>query len=164
MWGQGGDYQEKCRLLTRQLGIADQVEFWGYLADPYKAYMAADAVLMCSKYEGMGRTTVEAMAASRPVIGYDNAGTSELIIHQHTGLFYHGGPEALAACMRRFIENPDWARQMGKNGWKIARKKFTTEVYAEQIYNVLQSVLTVRGIKDCQGLGSTRRDPVHSDV
>ncbi|WP_414584599.1 glycosyltransferase family 4 protein [Scytonema sp. PCC 10023] len=127
--------------LAYELGILDKVEFWGHLDDPYKAYLASDAVLMCSKNEGMGRVTVEAMSACRPVIGYDNAGTSEIIQHEYTGLLYQGEHQALAACMRRFIENPEWARQLAKNAWHVACKEYSIETYSEKIYKILLSVV-----------------------
>lgn len=128
------------KALAAELGVMNNVEFWGHIADPYEAYLAAEAVLMCSKYEAMGRVTAEAMSACRPVIGYDQAGTSEVIEYERTGLLYHGGPEALADCMRRFIMNPAWARQLGDNGWYVARQKYSVETYAKSICEVLSSV------------------------
>lgn len=137
----GGGDVDQLKQLANESGIEDKVEFWGYVQEPYTAYLAADAVLMCSKYEAMGRVTVEAMSARRPVIGYDDGGTSEIIEHEHTGLLYRGGPEMLAACMMRFTENPEWACKLGENGWHDARSKFSTEAYAESIYRVLRSIL-----------------------
>ncbi len=77
--------------LANNLRLERNIEIWGHIQDPYAAYLVADAVLMCSKNEAMGRVTVEAMSACRPVIGYDNAGTSELIEHEYTGILYTGG-------------------------------------------------------------------------
>lgn len=128
------------KALAAELGVMNNVEFWGHIEDPYEAYLAAEAVLMCSKYEAMGRVTAEAMSACRPVIGYDQAGTSEIIEHGQTGLLYLGGAEELASCMRQFIENPTWARQLGINGWHIARQKYSVEAYARSVYEVLSSV------------------------
>jgi glycosyltransferase involved in cell wall biosynthesis len=135
---------DRLKALAHDLGVTNRVEFWGYVDDPYKAYLASDAVLMCSRNEAMGRVTAEAMSACRPVIGYDEAGTSEIIEHGHTGLLYRGGPEALASCMRQFVENPVWARQLGNNGWDVARKKYSVEVYAQSVYEVLSSVVKMR--------------------
>ncbi|HOP47870.1 MAG TPA: glycosyltransferase family 4 protein [Desulfobacteraceae bacterium] len=135
----GGDTTALERIVS-ELGMENNIEFWGYVKEPYAAYLAADATLVCSKYEAMGRVTAEAMSACLPVIGFDHAGTSEIIEHEHTGLFYRGGPEELAACMIRFIKNPGWASQLGYYGWHIARKKYSTEVYAENVYRVLCSI------------------------
>ena len=127
--------------LANNLNLENNVEFWGYIEDPYKAYLAADAVLMCSKNEAMGRVTVEGMSACLPVIGYDNFGTSELIEHEHTGLLYSDGFDELAKCMIRLVDNPEWGRQIGHNAWHVARQKFTIESYAQAVYTkVLLSV------------------------
>jgi glycosyltransferase involved in cell wall biosynthesis len=133
----GSGNTEPLRKLAADLGVTNNLEFWGYVDDPYQAYQAADAVLMCSKYEAMGRVTAEAMAACRPVIGLDSGGTSEIIAHTRTGLLYRGGPVALADCMRQFVHNPLWARQLGENGWRLARERYTVEAYARSVYNVL---------------------------
>ncbi|RCJ25520.1 hypothetical protein A6770_27695 [Nostoc minutum NIES-26] len=137
----------KLKKLAEDLGVANKVEFWGHVDDPYKAYLASDVVLMCSKNEGMGRVTVEAMSACRPVIGYDNAGTSEIIQHEYTGMLYQGGHEELAICMRRFVENPAWAKQLGENAWHVARKEYSIEMYSKRIYEVLLSILAKKSEK-----------------
>ena len=43
---------------------------------------------MFSKSEGFGRVTIESAFHGVPVIGFDNAGTSELIIHEKTGCLF----------------------------------------------------------------------------
>ncbi len=141
--GATGDqgYFEQCRVLADELDVADRVEFWGFIPDPRRAYLAADAALMCSRNEAMGRVTVEAMSACRPVIGYDNGGTSELIDPGRTGMLYRGDADALAECMVRFIEAPELAIVQGDAAWHEARKRHTTETYAAQIFEL------VRGLK-----------------
>ncbi len=140
----GGDntaYIQHCQDLTRELSVGDRVEFTGYMADPYQAYLAADACLVCSRCEAMGRTTVEAMSACLPVIGHDSGGTRELIEQERTGLLYQGDAEELAACMERCIADPAWARTLGENGWHVARERYTVEAYAAQVYEVLASIV-----------------------
>ncbi|MEM8779197.1 MAG: glycosyltransferase, partial [Cyanobacteria bacterium P01_G01_bin.49] len=133
-------YQNYLQQLVDELNITNNVEFWGYRDDSYQAYLNCDAVLMCSENEAMGRVTVEAMSACRPVIGYDNQGTSELIEHDYTGLLYQNGHEELASCMQKFVENPNWAKQLGENAWHVAREKYCTEIYVQKVYQVLSSV------------------------
>ena len=72
-------YFDRCRRLAAGLGVADRVEFWGYVPDPERAFLAADTALMCSRSEAMGRVTAEALSCCRPVIGYAAGGTRELI-------------------------------------------------------------------------------------
>ena len=96
---------------------------------------------MCSKFEATGKATAQAIAVSRPVIGYNKGGTHEIIDDEVTGLLYNDGYKNLAYCMKRFVENPEWAKQLGINGWEKARKEFTIEIYAKQVYKVLQEVM-----------------------
>src|SRR5262249_7646708 len=42
------DYFDRCRGLAAELGVSDRIEFWGYIPDPERAFLAADAALMCS--------------------------------------------------------------------------------------------------------------------
>jgi glycosyltransferase involved in cell wall biosynthesis len=140
--GHTGDqgYFDQCRTLAHDLGVAERIEFWGYIPDPERAYLAADVALMCSRNEAMGRVTVEAMSACRPVIGYDSGGTSELIDHDRTGLLYRGDAGVLADCMSRYIVAPALVQEHGEAGWCSARRRHSTETYAAQIYEVLCGV------------------------
>lgn len=141
IFGSGNEnYLNYLKNLTHELDLKNNIEFKGYVQNPYTAYLQSDAVLMCSKNEGMGRVTVEGMSACKPVIGYDNAGTSELIEHEHTGLLYSHGHEELASNMLRLLENPEFGYEMGENAWQIARHKFTIESYADSVYRVLSSI------------------------
>lgn len=139
------DYYERCRALVTDLGLAEVVKFPGFVNDPFGAYFSADAALMCSWHEGLGRATLEAMACCRPVIGFDQAGTSEVIEHERTGLLYRGGAPALAECMARLIANRTWSRELGMNAWESARQKYTVELCASRVYAVLDGVCPTPG-------------------
>lgn len=130
------------KAMSSELGISGLVEYVRYVDEPFSSLLASDALLVCSRNEAMGRVTVEAMAACRPVIGYNQAGTSELIQHGTTGLLYSNGYHELADCMRRFLNDPQWAAAMGVNGWRVAKDKYTLEHYAENIYAVLEHVMS----------------------
>jgi glycosyltransferase involved in cell wall biosynthesis len=138
--GTGSREYVKCvKKLAGDLNLQDHVTFLGYVEDPYKVYRQSDAVLMCSPHEAMGRVTAEAMAAARPVIGYNSDGTAELIDNENNGLLYDGTTEHLACCMGQLVENPDWSRSLGRNGWEKARREYTNEVYAQQVFDVLSN-------------------------
>lgn len=140
--GSGSDkYLEYLKKLCCDLEVGDQVEFLGYISNPFEAYLKVDAVLMCSEFEAMGRVTAEAMAAARPVIGYNGGGTAEIIEDGINGLLYNGNHKDLANCMQRFIKNPKWTKGLGINGWQKAQKEFTVEVYAKKVYKVLKEII-----------------------
>lgn len=135
----GSGRSEKLKQRIEDLGIQDKIEFLGYLNDPYEAYAQSNALLMCSKKEGMGRVTAEAMAAGRPVIGYNDGATPELIIHGKTGFIYNNVVE-LAQQMQALANDPAMAEHMGKEGAKVAEEQFNIEQYGEKILAVLNEV------------------------
>lgn len=143
--GAGGtgdqSYFDLCRALPTELGVADRVDFWGYIPDPERAFLAGDCALMCSRSEAMGRVTPEAMSCVRPVIGFDAAGTSELIAHGHTGLLYRDGERGLAEAMAHYLSHPADAVRHGEAGWTAARQRHSTEGYAARIHAILRGVM-----------------------
>jgi glycosyltransferase involved in cell wall biosynthesis len=141
-------YYDRCRTRVGELALGDRVEFWGYIPDPERAFLAADAALMCSQNEAMGRVTVEAMSACRPVIGNDSGGTSELIDHGRTGLLYRGTAVDLAECMTRYIQSPELARQHGEAGWQVASIRNSTETYSAHVYDVIAGICRKRHTSD----------------
>jgi glycosyltransferase involved in cell wall biosynthesis len=126
--------------LREKFGIEQGIEYWGSISDPYKAYLASHALLMCSSSEAWGRVTAEAMSACLPTIGTKSAGTIEIIQDNVTGLLFNGTVDSLVSCMKKFIDNPEWAAQLGYNGWLEAHKKYTIERYANDIFQILENV------------------------
>lgn len=133
-------HEQPLRDLVKQLGISEKVDFYGFVDDPFEIFLNANASLMCSRNEGMGRVTVESMAAYCPVIGYDNAGTAEIIKNKVTGLLYKGDYKDLASCMIQYIEEPLLAESIAENGWKEAKEKYCTEQYVSKIYNIINAL------------------------
>jgi glycosyltransferase involved in cell wall biosynthesis len=60
--------------------------------------------------------------------------------HEKTGLLYSGSHEELAGCMARLVENQQWARELGENGWHKAKEEYTTEACARKVYKVLEEI------------------------
>ncbi|MFQ5645596.1 MAG: glycosyltransferase [bacterium] len=76
-----GNLQNKLKLLARELGVYDRVDFPGFVEHRHlpEYYRNADLFVLPSKNEGMSNTVLEAMACALPVITTDTGGTDELI-------------------------------------------------------------------------------------
>ena len=133
------EYVNYCKALVKNLGLCNDVEFMGYLKNPYEVYNISDCLLMCSQYEAMGRVTVEAMSACLPVIGRNSGGTPEIIVNGQTGILYDSFSQLVDA-MKDMVNDPARGREMGIEGWKVARERFNTEQYVDKIYQILQSL------------------------
>lgn len=145
MYGDASNrYGEQCRALVREYGLQEHVAMRGYVADPFAALRRADVFLMCSRAEGMGRVTAEAMAVGCPVIGYNSGGTRELVEDGATGLLYSDGPKGLAECMESILADRTRFAQMRQRSWHRARCMFTFEAYASAFIDVLGSACRQR--------------------
>lgn len=133
------EFVNHCKNLVKTLNIVENVNFLDYVLDPYTVYSESDCLLMCSEFEAFGRVTVEAMSSCLPVIGKNSGGTPEIIENGKTGLLYNTFEE-LVTCMNRMIQNPEWGKQLGINGWNLAKSKFCIENYARNVYQVIESV------------------------
>lgn len=131
--------QSKLKLIAKKLGVINHTEFWGHLEDPFKAFLHIDVSLMCSRMEGMGRVTLESMAAAVPVIGYKEGGTMELIDDNYNGLLYEKGFRDLATKMIFMIENDADRKRMGENARESFESKYTSEVYTENFLKILNN-------------------------
>ena len=98
-----------------------RVRWLGRRADLPAVMNAADAVVLPSRHEGMGRVLIEAMAARRPCVGSDAGGIPEVIAHGETGFvvpFAHepAGVAGLADRLAELAADPALRRQMGEAG------------------------------------------------
>lgn len=137
----GGGKATHLQRLASELGIADQVEFRGFVPDMRPLFQYAHAFLMCSRNEAMGRVTVEAMGSGLPVIGHASGGTPELI-EGHGGLLYSKGPEELAAHMIRLASDRSFARTLGQQLMRSSAERFNVERYASEVLTVYHAVLS----------------------
>ncbi len=99
----------------RQWHAAGEVTWHGATRD-VRPYLAGCHVLVLPTRlrEGVPRTILEAMACARPVITTDAPGCGETVGEAEGGFVVPmGDAAALAAAMRRFLDDPELAARMG---------------------------------------------------
>ncbi|HYD47684.1 MAG TPA: glycosyltransferase family 4 protein, partial [Terriglobales bacterium] len=125
-----GDGPEKPSLEEQmaQLGIAAQVRFLGRREDAADLYAASDIFVVPSRREGLGVAALEAMGAGRPVVCSAVGGLPFSVVDGGTGL--HVPPEdptALAAALRRLLDDVDLRYRLGAQGPARIAEEFTPE-------------------------------------
>ena len=128
-------YTLRLKWMARLLGLSSAVTFTGYVPNPAPLYADAQVVLMCSRHEGMGRVTAEAMSYAKPVIGFAGGATPELIRHGENGFLYKTRGE-LTALMVQAIEDGALVKKIGERGFETALGGFTDEGYGEGVWGV----------------------------
>lgn len=109
-----GDRRDALLRLAESVGLRDAVHLLGHRDDVEICLAGMDLFVLPSLNEGMGRALIEAMAAGLPVIASRVGGIPAVISHEHTGLLVPSGDaSALAEALRRFLNRPEWAKQLG---------------------------------------------------
>lgn len=101
------------------------IEWPGHVA--VRPWLAQAHIFVLPSYyrEGVPRSTQEAMAMGRPIVTTDAPGCRETVIEGVNGfLVPPRDPHALAAAMRRFVENPELIAPMGQESRRLAEERF----------------------------------------
>ncbi|MGZ8694213.1 MAG: glycosyltransferase, partial [Gaiellaceae bacterium] len=112
-------------------GLAGRVALPGVRRDARAIMGAADAIVLPSRWEGLPLVALEALAAGRPVIATEVRGLRELLDDGRTALLVPpDDPEALAAAIRRVLEDGALARSLGEAGLQEAGR-YTEDAMVE---------------------------------
>ena len=122
----GGPEQGQLAQMVQRLGLSDLVTFTGDLrgADLEKKVNKIAVVVMPSVWEETaGLSAIEQMMRGRVVIAADIGGLGEVV--DDAGLkFASGDWRALASCMKKIGDDPDFARSLGSAARSRAMRLF----------------------------------------
>jgi len=126
------------KLAARQAGF--DVHFSDSLAED----LARDAAVFVyiTHEEGLGSAVLLAMAAGVPVVASRTGGLPEAVVDGETGLLVENTPAAIAAAVRRILENRDEARAMAEAARRRAESLFGVEAMVEGTIRVYHRVLS----------------------
>jgi len=136
--------------LAQTLGIADRVSLVGHRPrDEAKAIVhAANVFVMPSTTvaEGFGLAQVEAMATGRPIINTSLPTTVPLVArHNLEGLTVPpGDPDALAAALKKLLDDADLAKRLGAAARARAISEFDHAVFVKRVENLYEKALEDR--------------------
>jgi glycosyltransferase involved in cell wall biosynthesis len=101
------------------------------------------AVFACpSVYEPFGLINLEAMACETPVIATRVGGIPEVVVDDETGwLVPPGDAAALAAAVRRLLDDSDRAARFGRAGRLRVETQFSWERIAERTLGVYREAI-----------------------
>jgi colanic acid/amylovoran biosynthesis glycosyltransferase len=119
--------------LRRATAALRHVEFRGWMPNNELRRWMRGALALCvpsvhaadGDAEGLPTVVIEAMAAGTPVIGSHHAGIGEAIEDERTGfLVPEQDPDAIAAAVRRLLDEPELRRRLGDNARSAAVEHF----------------------------------------
>ena len=144
-----GEEEPALRALVRALGLERAVQFRGALpVEQVAAAMrtASLVVLPCvvaadGNVDALPTVLLEAMACGLPVVSTALSGIPEIVADGETGyLVPPGDPAALAAAMRRLLEDCALAERLGRAGRERARDLFDLRTNVTRLRGWLTAV------------------------
>ena len=123
----GGPLLAELQSEARSRGIAENVEFLGYLTEQgvISALTESDLFVLSSFVEGVPVSAMEAMAIGVPVIATNVGGTSELIVPGVNGILVPpADAEAIANAVAELVADPEKRKQFAIRGREKVEQAF----------------------------------------
>ena len=128
--------------LVRQLKLDARVSFLGFRKDVHGILRDLDVFVLTSTNEGLSISTIEAMAAGKPVVVTRSGGPEEIVEDGITGyLVPPADAGALAARVCEILRNPDVGRCLGSKAQAAVARKFSLQGMVEQYESLYQRCL-----------------------
>jgi len=129
--------------LARERGLADAVEFTGFVSEAQKitAIQEAAVLVNTSEKEGFGLTVIEANACGTPNVATDVPGLRDAVRDGETGLLVRfGDPAALAAAVLRIITDDGLRDRLVANG-RVWAARFSWERAADATETLIEEAI-----------------------
>ena len=135
-YGQG-ELEEDSRILASELGLDDKITFHGVTDDVYSALTKSDIFILCSHYEGMPITIIEAMATGLPIVATAVGGVVDMVEDGVSGLLCMDDIDDIAEKISHMIEDKDLRQSCSQNA-RVKAYEFSSDNMAKgyiDIYN-----------------------------
>ncbi len=135
------EYQARLEALINSLGLESVARILPFQERIAALTKQADAVLVCSRMEGLGRVCLEAMQQKKTVIATASGGNLEMITEGETGLLYPTGDiSALAERIENLMRDPGLRERLGENGFRFVSTQFSKEGFGGRIDEIIRGL------------------------
>jgi glycosyltransferase involved in cell wall biosynthesis len=134
-------YAAACAEAAAPLGNA--VRFLGFRKDVGVLMRQASVVVVCSRYEGLVRSMIEAMSSGTPVVSFDISSARELLETQSVGggtVVPVGQYEEMSNAIISFCKDVAHAKEAGRRGRAAALRLFDANVVVEHYERVYRQL------------------------
>jgi phosphatidyl-myo-inositol dimannoside synthase len=139
-----GDDRRRLEQRARELGLAEQALFTGFVSEATLAalYRRAAVFAMPSRGEGFGLVYLEAMRAAKPCLAARDTAAAEIVLDGETGLLVDAlDPDELAAALTRLLASPDLAHRLGEAGRRRFEQVFTPTHFRQRLRPLLERLV-----------------------
>ena len=143
-----GPMENELRRLCDELGLEDRIQFLGFEPNVLRWMLAANGLVLASRWEGLPMVVLEAAACGVPAVATDVPGTHEVVVDGKTGfLAAQGSATALAEAMTRMMEIPgEERRAMGERARQFVQERYSLDAALDR-WEALYAELLARNPK-----------------
>lgn len=139
-----GSYEQTLKIITIELGLQNDVIFLGQLSkqEVLKRFSSSGVAVVPSHSEAFGYTVIEAMSVKTCVIGANNTGIKEIIVHNETGLLFETkNSEDLAQKIISVIENRELCDKLAMKGYERFKEHYESKKAIVRDYNFFNKLI-----------------------
>ncbi|WP_297210860.1 polysaccharide pyruvyl transferase CsaB [uncultured Flavonifractor sp.] len=137
-----GEQMDMLKGLVRELGVAEQVCFAGWVSDTDSFYHALDINTLTSLSETFPYSLTEGARAGLPTVASRVGGVPYLIEHGvHGFLFEAGDAQALAHHLTTLARDEELRRHMGQRLYQRARQDYSLESTLQRQLSIYETIL-----------------------
>lgn len=141
-----GPLEAELRAQSKRLGLDDRVRFLGWRNDRGALLAACDVVAFPSRYEPFGTVTVDAWAASRPLVAADAVGPAAYVKDGENGLLVpKNDADALAHALGRVIADRALAEKLVAGGRAAYEAQFTKAAFQRDSVAFYEKIIAAAG-------------------
>lgn len=137
-----GPLEAPLRALAAELGVADRVQFLGFVQDMRPEYDAADLVVQSSITEGMPNVILEAAVLGVPILATAVGGTAEVVEHERDAwVIPPGSQEKLVDGLTRFLDDPAAFAARARAARPAVAKKFSFHARTDRLTSIYEKLI-----------------------
>lgn len=119
--------QSRLQSLAQEHGVSLHIEVGVDQATLIQRYKEAALIAYAPYNEPFGLVPLEAMASGKPVVGVDEGGVRETVIHHYTGFLVERDACKFGKAIQQLLQDPTLAAHYGANGRKHVMENWSWE-------------------------------------
>ena len=136
-----GPLEQTLRDKAAALGIADRVEFIGYVTQMPSLYAQVDLLVQSSFTEGLPNVILEAAYLQVPIVATAVGGTAEVVGHQRTAWMIEPDLQQLIDGIDRYMSAPEYFIEMAQRAHRDIVEQFSFDVRTERMTEIYERLV-----------------------
>lgn len=123
-----GDLEDEVKKTAKDLGVDKNIEFLGFMSNPYKVLHDSKIMLMTSEWEGTPMVALEAVSLGIPIVSTPTDGMKDIITNDTNGYCSNKDNILARSIVSLLVDGDKW------NSFSKAQQKLNTSINNVQKY------------------------------